>query len=62
MSLSMKGGDHEVVRELQVALEARPEVGLRILTNLAQVIARACRLMHTMRTRGLQRAVNVTVG
>lgn len=49
-------------RELQVALEAKPEVGLRILTNLAQVIARRLQVMHTMRTRELQRAVNVTFG
>lgn len=60
------GTDVELIgfspRELQVALEARPEVGLRILANLAQVIARRLQVMHTMRTRELQRAVNVTFG
>ncbi len=48
--------------DLQVAREARPEVGLRMLTNLAQVIARRLQVIHAMRTRELQRAVNITFG
>jgi CRP/FNR family transcriptional regulator, cyclic AMP receptor protein len=49
-------------RELQSALEAHPEAGVRIVTNLARVIARRLQLMHTMWTRELQRAVNETFG
>lgn len=49
-----------VTRELQAATEARPDAGLRVMTNLAQVIARRLQVMHTMWTRELQRAVNET--
>lgn len=48
--------------ELHCALEAYPEDGVRIVTNLAKVIARRLQLMHTMWTREFQRAVNETFG
>ena len=49
-------------RELLAALDAKPVVGMRIMTNLAQVIARRLQVTQTMWTRELQRAVNVTFG
>ena len=48
--------------DLRAALAAQPDIGLRILTNLAQVIARRLQVTQTMWTRELQRAVNVTFG
>ena len=48
--------------DLQAALAAQPDIGLRILTNLAQVIARRLQVTQTLWTRELQRAVNVTFG
>ncbi|MBI2216124.1 MAG: Crp/Fnr family transcriptional regulator [Candidatus Rokubacteria bacterium] len=48
--------------ELQAAIEAHPEAGLRIVTNLARVIARRLQVMHAMWTRELQRAVDDTFG
>jgi CRP-like cAMP-binding protein len=56
------GTDVEVLAfsaaELQRAIEAHPEAGLQVVTNLARVIARRLQVMHTMWTRELQRAVN----
>lgn len=48
--------------DLRAALAVQPDVGLRILTNLAQVIARRLQVTQTMWTRELQRAVNATFG
>ncbi|MDO8794144.1 MAG: cyclic nucleotide-binding domain-containing protein [Vicinamibacterales bacterium] len=48
--------------DLRAALAAQPDVGLRILNNLAQVIARRLQVTQTMWTRELQRTVNVTFG
>lgn len=60
------GTDVELIafstREFQAALEAYPDAGVRIVTNLATVIARRFHVMHTMWTRELQRTVNVTFG
>jgi CRP-like cAMP-binding protein len=59
------GTDVELIafstRELQAAIEAYPEAGVRIVTNLAAVIAKRLQVSHTMWTRELQRAVNVTL-
>jgi CRP-like cAMP-binding protein len=49
-------------RELQSVVEACPDAGLRIMTNLAKVIARRLQVMHAMWTRELQRAVSETFG
>jgi CRP-like cAMP-binding protein len=46
--------------ELQAAIDAQPEAGLRIVANLARVIGRRLQVIHTMWTRELQRAVNDT--
>ncbi len=48
--------------ELQAACEVHSDAGVRIVTNLATVIARRFQVMHTMWTREIQRAVNVTFG
>lgn len=48
--------------DLQAGLEAHAEAGLRIMTNLAQVIARRLQVMHTMWSREFQRTVNHTFG
>jgi glutaminase len=60
------GTDVELIgfspREFRMALEAHPDAGLRILTNLAMVIAKRLQVMHTMWTRELQRTVNMTFG
>lgn len=49
-------------REFRMALEAHPDAGLRIVTNLAGVIAKRLQVMHAMWTRELQRTVNLTFG
>jgi CRP/FNR family transcriptional regulator, cyclic AMP receptor protein len=49
-------------RELQAAVEAHPDAGVLIVTNLARVIARRLQLIHTMWTRELQRSVNEVFG
>ena len=49
-------------RDLQAALQAYPEAGVRVVTNLARVIAKRLQVMHAMWTREVQRAVNVTFG
>ncbi len=47
---------------LQEAMAAHPAAGQRMLTNLAQVIARRLQVMQAMWTRELQRTVTVTLG
>lgn len=49
-------------RELQTVVEACPDAGLRIMANLAAVIATRLQVMHAMWTRELQRAVSETFG
>lgn len=49
-------------RELLAALDARPEIAQRVLTNLAQVIARRLHVTQAMWTRELQHAVSMTFG
>lgn len=49
-------------RELQSVVEACPDAGLRIMANLAAVIATRLQVMHAMWTRELQRAVSETFG
>ena len=60
------GTDVELIafstRELQAAIEAYPDAGVRVVTNLAAVIARRLQVMHAMWTRELQRTINVTFG
>jgi CRP-like cAMP-binding protein len=60
------GNDVELIafstRELQAVVEACPGAGLRIMANLARVIATRLQVMHTMWMRELQRAVSETFG
>ncbi len=49
-------------RELRAAVESCPEAGLRIMANLAGVIATRLQVAHAMWTRELQRAVSETFG
>ncbi len=44
-------------RALQTALETHADAGLRVLTNLAKVIARRLQVTHAMWTREVQRVV-----
>lgn len=47
-------------RDLQTMLAARPDAGVRIMTNLARVIGRRLHLVQTMWHRELQRTVSDT--
>lgn len=49
-------------RALEAALGANSDAGLRVLTNLAKVIARRLQVTHAMWTRELQRVVIETIG
>jgi len=48
--------------DLRAALAAKPDVGLSIMANLAQVIARRLQVTQVVWTRGLQRGVDVSLG
>ncbi len=49
-------------RALEAALAAHSDAGLRVVTNLAKVIARRLQVTHAMWTRELQRVVIETFG
>lgn len=49
-------------RDLQTMIVVQPDVGLRIVTNLAQVISRRLHVVQTMWNRELQRTVSETFG
>jgi glutaminase len=60
------GSDAELLAfaadRLRAALDSHPGAGLRIMTNIATIIAQRLHVMQTMCARGLQRAVNETAG
>lgn len=49
-------------RDLQTMLAVQPDTGLRIMTNLAQVIGGRLHVVQTMWNRELQRTVSNTFG
>jgi glutaminase len=49
-------------RDLQTMLALQPDAGLRIMSNLAQVIGRRLHVVQTMWNRELQRTVSETFG
>lgn len=49
-------------RDLQSMLAVQPDAGVRIMTNLAQVIGRRLHVVQTLWNRELQRTVSETFG